>query len=278
MKTCKVLHDVASASGLGHSIFHRHDPHTVIEQALDAILDEMNESKDCHVEYWTRQEWRHIEVHADIDENLAKRKVDQPFSYPDKGHVLYLQVGTDVRGPTCLFSNATRGGDLWRQDYVELVTVPSVSGRLLQFCGNTLHAVPRPADLWLLPFVKGAPQYEPEETWGRSVILFNTWLHNPPSDVPFREIEECESEVNAAPYCSSFEEWKPVQVTSHHETSAGEEAEQASLNAKIWLLGDERRRDHTYRTVKMSAPIYLRDALGEGSRPRRLTLRKPSYA
>jgi hypothetical protein len=76
-EACKVLHDAASASGLGHSRFHRHDPHTVIKRALDAILGEMNESEDFHVKYWTRQEWRHIEAHADIDENLMKRGVHQ---------------------------------------------------------------------------------------------------------------------------------------------------------------------------------------------------------
>lgn len=69
------------------------------------------------------------------------------FQYPDKGHVLYVQVGTNIRGPTCLFANATCRGDLLRQNSVELVTVPALPGRLLQFRGNVLHAVPRPADL-----------------------------------------------------------------------------------------------------------------------------------
>ena len=69
------------------------------------------------------------------------------FQYPDKGHVLYVQVGTNIRGPACLFANATCGGDLLRRNSVELVTVPALPGRLLQFRGNVLHAVPRPADL-----------------------------------------------------------------------------------------------------------------------------------
>jgi hypothetical protein len=189
--------------------------------------------------------------------------------------VLYLQVGTDVRGPTCLFVNATSGGDLLRQQSVELVTVPAVSGCLLQFCGNILHAIPCPSDLWLLPFIKGAPQYNPQETWGWSVILFNTWLLNPPSDVPFSETNECESEPNTVLHCNPFEEWKLVQVTSSNETNAGNEAEPKTLNVKIWLLGDERGQDHMYQMVKMSAPTFLREALGKDSRPQRLTLRKP---
>jgi hypothetical protein len=53
------------------------------------------------------------------------------------------------------------GGDLVRPESFELSVVPAVPGRLLRFKGDLLHAVPCPTDLWLLPFVKGAPQFEP---------------------------------------------------------------------------------------------------------------------
>lgn len=76
--------------------------------------------------------------------------------------MLYMQVGTDVRGPpTCVFSGVQSGGDLVRPESFELSVVPAVPGRLLRFKGDLLHAVPCPTDLWLLPFVKGAPQFEP---------------------------------------------------------------------------------------------------------------------
>jgi hypothetical protein len=135
----------------------------------------MNESEDFHVEYWTRQEWQHIEAHADIDENLAKQGVHQPFWYPHKGPVHYLQVVTDIRGPTCLFVKSMSGGDLLRQQSVELVTVPAVSGRLLHFCGNMLHAVPRPSDLWLLPFV---PHSMIHRKLGVGVLLYSTLCYS----------------------------------------------------------------------------------------------------
>ena len=53
------------------------------------------------------------------------------------------------------------------RNHVELVTVPpAVPGRLLRFHGDFLHAVPRPTDLWLLKFMMGAQEYEPEKVWG----------------------------------------------------------------------------------------------------------------
>ena len=134
---------------------------------------------------------------AEYNENIDNIN----YRYPISGHVLYLQVGKEVRGLKCIFPNRNNGGDLLRplqqtsttlsqprkkQNEIELVIVPAVEGRILKFEGNALHAVPRPADLWLLPFVKGAAQHSPEETWGRSVILFNTWPgdEDPPLDVP----------------------------------------------------------------------------------------------
>lgn len=55
------------------------------------------------------------------------------------------------------------------------LTVPAKPGRLFRFNGTYLHAVPRPTNFWFLLFVKGAPQYDPPEELGRSVVLFNTW-------------------------------------------------------------------------------------------------------
>ena len=122
--TCTTLHEAASRAGLGHKVFKRpltdRTNRPVIEQALDSILsklgdEDINDDNEQYVEYWTRQEWRHIEAHADVDEHLAKeqdgeiakgnRGVDDDFSfrYPDNGHVLYLKIGTEVRGPTCIF-------------------------------------------------------------------------------------------------------------------------------------------------------------------------------
>ena len=88
------LHQYAKKLGLEHKCFTRHtslttytdndntDVHNnrnIIEKTLDAILNEIDnngssssDGQKQYVEYWTRQEWRHIEGHADVDENLSK--------------------------------------------------------------------------------------------------------------------------------------------------------------------------------------------------------------
>ena len=133
-----------------------------------------------YIEYWARQEWRHIEAHADIDELQAR-------TTPTEWARLYLNIGTAVKGPTCVFPDVSSGGELLEQLENELVVAPAVAGRLLRFAGEALHAVPRPVDLWMLSFVKGAAEYEPEEMFGRSVILFNTWPDAPPKDVTIND-------------------------------------------------------------------------------------------
>jgi len=266
------LHRVAKASGLGHHVFQRSiGASNLIEQTLDAILTEIGDPTRQFVEYWSRQEWRHIEAHADVDENLAKEQdrangglATEAFRYPDKGHVLYLKIGTDVRGPTCVFTNQTTGGELSRGD-VELVTVPAVGGRLLRFEGNFLHAVPRPTDIWFLPFVQGGPEFLPEETYGRSVILFNTWSEEPPKDVVVVS-GTCETSGMEFPYeiCNSKHTWKPQKIIELES-----ETKEQALSAKVWLLGNERRRDSRMRTVSLVASVVTKEALYEASIPRK---------
>ena len=76
------LHEAASKLGSGHKVFTRplsknrkERPIPLIERALDSILFELGDEAE-YVEYWTRQEWRHIEAHADVDEYLAKEHDD----------------------------------------------------------------------------------------------------------------------------------------------------------------------------------------------------------
>ena len=76
------LHEYASSMGTDHQCFtfplsssngaHRCN---VIEETLDAILRESSDIGGCIVEYWTRQDWRHIEAHADVDENLRSKSI-----------------------------------------------------------------------------------------------------------------------------------------------------------------------------------------------------------
>ena len=73
---------------------------------------------------------------------------------------------------------------------VDLITVPAVERRVLRFEGSSLHAVPRTADLWFLSFVRGAPNYTPEEEWGRYVILFRTWTKELSKAIPFLDSDD----------------------------------------------------------------------------------------
>jgi hypothetical protein len=67
----QTLHDFASRNGLGHACFSRpltnREQRNPIELVLDAVLNEIEsgygreeEVKPHFVEYWSRQEWRHI--------------------------------------------------------------------------------------------------------------------------------------------------------------------------------------------------------------------------
>jgi hypothetical protein len=293
LETQSILRQAAKQAGLGHKVFTRPlvgTNNNVIEQALDEILYEIGDDTK-YVEYWTRQEWRSIEAHADVDEFLAKQQDGvgveaSPFRYPDHGHVLYLQVGTNVRGPTCVFPDRKSGGDLLRPTEnvsnhhdVPVVTVPAVPGRVLRFDGSYLHAVPRPADLWLLKFTRGAPVYSPEEEWGRSVILFNTWGDKPPQDVPLDRAQPTKVAGNET-YCAERDKWTEVfsfQHASDAEQTCTQE-EEKPLSAKVWLLGNERRRDYAMRTLKLAAPESLRTLLTEESRVGRTILERPRTA
>ncbi|KAL7534762.1 hypothetical protein ACHAWF_004945 [Thalassiosira exigua] len=338
----EALHERASASGLGHRCFVRPLPEggggrDVVERALDAILTEIDGAtataegegveggipRRQYVEYWTRQEWRHIEAHADVDENLSKQ-IDREMPtdddrdaemssrypttiherhkhrYPIHGHVLYLKVGSEVRGPTCVFPGRSSGGDLLRPiadsgeddaGDVGLVTVPAVPGRLLRFDGRDLHAVPRPSDLWTLPFVKGGAEYEPEKKWGRSVVLFNVWPgdEDPPLDVPLdvRWDEPLDEdgvdtgfsvESEAGPIlCNPFADW--IEAEESQRASTPSPVTDSNLNrpVKVWLLGNERRRDHPLRTLPLFPPAKggreaVREALAEQRRVTKLRL------
>ncbi len=334
------LQEFAATSGLGHKYFTRpllsnNDDskyNNIIERTIDAILTEIersagnNDAADstnrCFVEYWTRQEWRHIEAHADVDENLSKQLDQQkcldggdlqsmyPMTYqeeyghryPTFGHVLYLEVGTNVKGPTCIFPGRSSGGDFQRSihhenlegddnmDNVEdrkkdvpICIVPAVAGWVLRFVGRDAHAVPRPTDIWMLPFVQGAAQYEPEEEWGRSVVLFNVWPGNeqPPLDVPLDTSSQEDQEgiwKMDTPLCNSFSDWKEVMATRKEQSSSGSDNE-LNQSVKVWLLGNERQRDHPMRTVSRVAPVKggrdaLREALNEDNEVSELILRR----
>jgi hypothetical protein len=187
-----------------------------------------------------------------------------------------------VKGPTCIFPGRQSGGDLLRpiqeeddtkRSSVELITVPCVPGRLLRFQGDYLHAVPRPTDLWLLKFVQGSSEFTPEEDWGRSVVLFNTWGDEPPQDVPEDDSasQDFEHRNDVIPTLfNPFKTWNEVYKSSSaipqedKNDDGCDDNYNEHVSAKIWLLGDYRRRDHQMQTVKLEADEnILRQALYE---------------
>ena len=307
------LHESAMAVGLGHRAFARpltaNGVYNPIELALDEILSEMdgdNTDDDIsYVEYWSRQEWRSIEAHADVDEFRAKEEDSSSeapaiaalgpdgYRYPKFGHVLYLQVGREVRGPTCVWPDRRSGGELLKKandggdetcieassqdDKLELVIVPAKGGRLLRFPGSALHAVPRPHNLWFLPFVMGSAIYEPEEEWGRSVLLFNVWQNEAPAGVSLNtgeghrgdDIDSCKSGSDTdVVKCNTKSNWKENEIRN-----VGQDTDETKA-AKIWLLGNERRRDFPMRTIKLSAPETTQDALAEETVVSRVWMRQ----
>ena len=56
-------------------------------------------------------------------------------------------MGSAVRGPTCVWARDPDADS--RTDFGVLTTVPAVSGRLLRFDGELMHAVPKPPNVWL---------------------------------------------------------------------------------------------------------------------------------
>lgn len=164
---------------------------TPIENAIDSALLEMGDTTQ-RVEYWSRDEYMNIDTHADIDEAFLEDEGE--VRCPQVGHVWYLQVEDNLRGPTCVFPDEQAG---WgRKDdekgvnpEKDLVVVPAVQGRILRFPGNAMHAVPKPPNRWLLsrsdePELRRKENHVDkdldEDFSERSVLLFNTW----PDDKP----------------------------------------------------------------------------------------------
>ena len=130
----------------------------------------------------------------------------------------------------------------------------------------------------MLPFVKGGAEYEPEEVWGRSVILFNVWPgeEDPPLDVPLDRAEEELQVGEGSSFCSPFADWDEVKATQKEGPTA---APGSNQSVKVWLLGNERRRDHPMRTAPLLAPAeggreVVKQALAEERQVTELWLRQ----
>ena len=137
----------------------------------------------------------------------------------------------------------------------------------------------------MLPFVKGGAEFEPEQQWGRSVILFNVWpgSEDPPLDVPLdiKHDDQPIETTQTTELCNSFSNWKEVtnDIPTTNDSDNAAAAAESNQSVKIWLLGNERRRDHPLRTVPLLSPKdggrdVVRKALSEESKVTELLLRR----
>jgi len=280
-KACHHLHTAASLGGLGdecHTLFHRAElsPRTPLETGLDSVLRELGDDAPF-VEYWWRDEWEHVEAHADVDEYLFER--DETFRYPRNAHVLYLCVRGGVRGPTCVWE---RGDSEEDDPFGPMTVVPACEGRLLRFDGALMHAVPRPVDIWTKPHGVRAPPKKVDNPV-RSVLLFNTWTQPPlnvddePATDPMESADEMAAEYGGAAVeellaimsapeveCEPAGQWARVPV-------AREEAEEEPSSLRLSLLGGPTRRGHPERKIELATGGGLLDALVEPEKVRRLS-------
>jgi len=242
---CAELHRSASARGLGHALYTRaHGPRLPLEHAFESYLASIGDGAPV-VEYWSRQEWRHIEAHRDVDEALAAG--GGPQRCPEHGHVMYLRVGEKVRGPTCVWEP----GD--SSSFGALTSVPAVEGRVLRFAGDLQHAVPRPMDVWLSPFT--VSQSGRAEDFVRSVVLFNTWpdASAPPLNVECDEaLHDFGAEVSARWLARPRSEWRAAALHAPPPTTTRDGAPPPTTTMKLWLLGDTARRAQRDRTLKLA--------------------------
>lgn len=204
---CELLHDLMEQHNQrtndGSSLFIRPPnnimPLTPIENAIDSFLTKLGDESQ-KVEYWSRSEYVNIDAHADIDEQHLKDSGG--VRCPKNGHVLYLAVKKDLRGPTCVFPHQRKQWTIHNSlssESIKVITVPAVEGRVLRFPGDAMHAVPKPFSRWLLQkedvkeLVKKekCEEIDVDDEWNeedeyyfedesiqeieRSVLLFNTW-------------------------------------------------------------------------------------------------------
>jgi hypothetical protein len=232
---------------------------TVIEVALCSILEQMGD-ESRYLEYWWRGDSKGMEVHRDVDEALCRSHRVGDIGVqrcPSHGHVLYLDIESGVRGPTCVWEEEPDHSDNAailaagaRRDprsgpprsLSTLHVVPAVAGRLLRFDGASLHSVLGPKCALLE--TSGTAPIPPGAGVRRAVLLFNTWWCDPPG-LPSPQDPAAPKAVAALaalpmrPSCEPGSAWRAVVPTVEEEKE--EEASTTTL-IKAALLGDLTRR------------------------------------
>lgn len=251
------------------------DKHSPVEQFLNQLIRELYENSErFYVEYWTRTKWMLVAPHQDMDEEhnrqvlaAGKKQYGRPttFHHPETGHVLYLDVGSKVRGPTVIW-NVTKGGDFAYSEETEMIIVPAVHGRLTRFQGDRLHGVPRPFDVFWTN-QRDAGLLEPTEEWIRSVLLFNLWPvgddhHKPGIILSIATTDAVPVKIKHK--SNAFQDWKEVIIEPLPRTA---DMDPATSKFKIPLMGDEERRGTSDLLARLEAQTSMaQEAFGEESK------------
>ena len=299
------LHTAASIGSLGdeqHTVFDRSlPPRTVLETALNSVLQQLGDDAP-HVEYWWRDTWELVDAHADVDEygfeDYGKLR------YPEHGHVLYLAVGPAVEGPTAVWEPVEGSTNSGADAFGALTIVPACEGRLLRFQGDCMHAVPRPADVWLQHRFDSA---DGTDVWRssadlsvedeaearpppaahdltRSVVLFHTWQDAPvevdtaPATDPLEVVKEFAADFGGAAVdekvailstpdalCQPVDQWRRTSPQLVAADSAADAAAAERTRLRVRLMGKTERHAHTEDSIELPAPAGLHDALVESS-------------
>ena len=299
------LHTAASIGSLGdeqHTVFDRAlPPRTVLETALNSVLEELGDDSP-HVEYWWRDSWEMVDAHADVDEYGFEDH--GKLCYPEHAHVLYLAVGPSVEGPTAVWEPVEGSTNSGADAFGSLTIVPARQGRLLRFEGDCMHAVPRPADVWLehrfdvpdgtdmwlssadLPAEVEAEAGPPPAAHDltRSVVLFNTWSYAPfevdtaPATDPLEVVKEFAADfggdavgdvvaILSSPdaQCQPVDQWRRTFPQVVAADSAADTAVAERTRLRVRLMGKTERHAHAEDSIELPAPAGLRDALVESS-------------
>jgi len=197
---------------------------TPTEHFVESLLRELGETCEA-VEYWGRNHWSAVVAHCDIDERAARETGE--LRYPSSVIIAYLEVERGLRAPTVLWTPCGDGD--------ALCAVPAVTGRLLRFDGEMLHAVPQPLRQH---FVSAAAAEEEDAAAAsrahhvRRVLVVNCWPERAPDDDEpdvgtgaACAAETTEGGAHEERRCHPFADWCPIALvrcpTSHTAVAVG---------------------------------------------------------
>lgn len=283
------IDEESATCGLAHTAFNMSEPRTNVEYAISKILFELRSdssssppSSSVIVEYWWREEWLSLDLHRDVDEELAL--LNNSLRFPLNAHVLYLSIGAEVNGPTVVLEekfsdNITPIGSPWKPQLERMTIVPAVTGRLLRFDGHLLHTVPRPAlaffdaeeggsnlEVWTRRRPNPNDPADPERTrFRRSVLLFNTWAANASDDGGGGPLNVCRDAPHRLPQAAAavpveltvrpFDQWTVVDVIPYASLDSSSTDDdinnnkQQHVHMSMCLLGNLARRGRASRTL-----------------------------